>query len=194
MAAQGLPMATKLVSMITVISASNRQDNFTRPFAEYYYTRLQQYSKEPVAFLALDEITENFIDTTMYAASEQAPVIARLQDEFILPARKFVFVLPEYNGSYPGVLKAFFDAVSVREYKASFAGKKAALIGTSSGRAGNLRGIDHFGDVLNHVGIVLYPNKLPVSGIKQLLDPDLQIADPVTLEVLDTHARAFVAF
>jgi len=180
--------------MITVISASNRMENFTRPFAEYYHAQLQQYSEEPVAFLSLDEITENFIDTKMYAAAQQAPVITRLQDEFILPAHKFVFVVPEYNGSYPGVLKAFFDAISVREYRASFTGKKAALIGTSSGRAGNLRGLDHFSDVLNHVGIVVHPNKLPVSSIKQLLDQDLQITDPATRQVLEAHAQAFVAF
>lgn len=187
-------MTTKLISMITVISASNRMDNYTRPFAEYYFSRLQAHSEEPVAFLSLDEITENFIDTTMYAAAEQAPVITRLQDEFILPAQKFVFVLPEYNGSYPGVLKAFFDAVSVREYSASFKGKKAALIGTSSGRAGNLRGIDHFGDVLNHVGIVIHPNKLPVSRIKELLDSQGEIIDEATRLALDAHARNFVAF
>ena len=187
-------MATKPTSMITVISASNRLDNFTRPFAEYYYSRLREHSEEPVSFLSLDEITENFIDTTMYAATEQAPVITRLQDEHIIPARKFVFVLPEYNGSYPGVLKAFFDAVSVREYRASFLGKKAALIGTSSGRAGNLRGLDHFGDVLNHVGIVLYPKKLPISQIKGLLDGRGGISDAPTRQVLDAHARAFVAF
>jgi NAD(P)H-dependent FMN reductase len=180
--------------MITVISASNRLDNFTRPFAEYYHTRLEAYSEEPVAFLSLDEIHDNFIDTEMYGATNQAPIIVRLQDEFIIPAHKFVFVLPEYNGSYPGVLKAFFDAVSVREYKASFQGKKAALLGTSAGRAGNLRGLDHFGDVLNHVGMVLLPNKMPISQIKNLLDENGAISDEPTRKTLDAHARAFVSF
>jgi NAD(P)H-dependent FMN reductase len=180
--------------MITVVSASNRLDNFTRPFAEFYHACLEQLSSEPVGFLALDEISENFIDTTMYGATEQAPVVVRLQDELILPAQKLVFVIPEYNGSYPGVLKAFFDAVSVREYQASFKGKKAALIGTSTGRAGNLRGLDHFGDVLNHVGMVLLPNKLPISSIKHLLAKDGQIADQPTRDVLAAHARSFLAF
>lgn len=180
--------------MITVVSASNRMENFTRPFAEFYYNCLQEYSPDPVGFLSLDEITENFIDTTMYGADEQAPIIVQLQDDYILPANKFAFVIPEYNGSYPGVLKAFFDAVSVREYSASFKGKKAALIGTSSGRAGNLRGLDHFGDVLNHVGMVLLPNKLPISSIKTLLNKRGEIVDAPTRDVLATHARNFVAF
>lgn len=180
--------------MITVVSASNRLDNYTRPFAEYYHACLEMQSDGPVGFMSLDEIHENFIDTKMYGADEQAPVIVRLQDEFILPAQKFVFVIPEYNGSYPGVLKAFFDAVSVREYSASFRSKKAALVGISTGRAGNLRGLDHFGDVLNHVGMVLLPNKLPISGIKNLLDAEGRIADGLTRELLAAHAKSFLAF
>jgi NAD(P)H-dependent FMN reductase len=48
----------------------------------------------------------------------------------------------------PGSLKLFIDACSVREYKQNFKGKKAALVGIASGRAGNLRGMDHLTGVM----------------------------------------------
>lgn len=60
-----------------------------------------------------------------YGPSDQSPQVTTIQDELIIPADKFYFVVPEYNGSFPGILKFFLDACSVREMKRSFAGKKS---------------------------------------------------------------------
>ena len=66
----------------------------------------------------------------------------------------------------------FFDALSVRKYGESFKGKKVALIGVSAGRAGNLRGMEHLTGFLNYLGMIVYPDKLPISNIEQQLEGD----------------------
>jgi chromate reductase, NAD(P)H dehydrogenase (quinone) len=105
-----------------------------------------------------------------------------------------VYIVPEYNGGFPGVLKLFLDACSVREYKKTFKGKKAALVGIATGRAGNLRGLEHLTGILNHVGTVVLPNRLPISSIEKLMDDDGIIRDPATLKVIEKQMDEFLLF
>lgn len=180
--------------MITVISGTNRRGSESRQFANYYTEQLRIHSDEEVRLLGLEDIPHDWFSPDMYVASSLPPTLIELQETFILPARKFAFVIAEYNGGLPGSLKLFIDAVSVRKYRENFAGKKAALIGVASGRAGNLRGMDHLTAVLNHLGAIVMPDKLPISRIEQLMDNDGVITDQATQQLLQSHAQAFVDF
>ncbi len=179
--------------MITVISGVNRKGSKTKIFAHQYAALLREAGAEEVKFLALEDVNHDWFHAAMYGAADQSESLAKLQDEYILPASKLVFVMPEYNGSFPGVVKLFIDACSVREYQKNFVGKKAALIGVASGRAGNLRGLDHFADILNHVGTISFPNKLPISSIGELLNEDNEI-NAHTVQVMREHAVSFLKF
>jgi NAD(P)H-dependent FMN reductase len=180
--------------MITVISATNRKDSEAHDFAKFYAQTLRKRTDEEVKVLALEEIPHDWFHPGMYAENGQSPSLARLQDEFMLPAGKFVFVIPEYNGSFPGVLKLFLDGCSVRKYHETFKGKKAALLGVASGRAGNLRGMDHLTGILHFLGRVVLPNKLPVSLIRKLTDADGNITDSYTREVIEKQAEELIQF
>lgn len=157
--------------MITIISGTNRPNSFTRRIAEHVSTALQNKTTQPVNTIFLDEYPGDFVHQNMYDSKQQVKWLSDLQDKMIVPAERFIYLSPEYNGSITGVLKAFIDALSVREYGPSFGHKKAAIIGVASGRAGNLRGIDHLVGVLNHVGTVVVPKgMLPISEVKGLFD------------------------
>ena len=93
---------------------------------------------------------------------------------------KFLFIVPEYNGSFPGILKLFIDLVP----PAMFYGKKAALVGVSDGRAGNLRGLDHLTSILNYVRMDVLWHKPKLSAISSLLEGDgsLQEETRIVLE------------
>ena len=54
--------------------------------------------------------------------------------------------------------------------------------------------MDHLADVLNHVGTVVLPNKLPISRIEELLDEEGVIVDELTLQVMEVHAQELAAF
>ena len=178
--------------MVTVISGTNNKGNKTKIFAQYVYSRLKTKTDEVVHYLALDEITHDYFFPEMY--KNQASSLSKLQDEYILPAQKFVILSPEYNGGIPGSLKLFIDACSVREYSANFKNKKAALIGTASGRAGNLRGMDQLAQILNHVGTIVMPNKLPISSIGSVLNDKDEIVLDSTIKAIDKQLDDFLVF
>lgn len=180
--------------MITVISGTNRKNSECLQFARKFVEAIQEKTDEEVKLLALEDIPHDWFHPDMYESDGQSPSLTQLQDEYMLPADKFVFVTPEYNGSFPGSVKLFIDACSVRAYKATFKNKKAALVGIATGRAGNLRGMEHLTGVLNHLGIIVMPNKLPISRIAQLMDTNRNITDAVTLSVIGKHMEEFLAF
>ncbi len=179
--------------MITVISGTNRTGAKTHIFAKKYAELLKEHSDEDVRYFSLENLPQDFYHNAMYAEAGQSKDLGKIQDEQLLAASKWVIFSPEYNGSYPGILKLFIDAISIRNYKGTFVGKKVALLGVASGRAGNLRGMDHLTGIFNHVGATVFPNKLPISQIGGVLSEEAEINE-ATVEVLKGHITSFLAF
>ncbi len=180
--------------MITIISGTNRKNSEAAQFADHYASLLRNKSSEEVRLLKLEDLPHDWFHTAMYEEESQSNSIATIQDEYILPAERFVFIVPEYNGSFPGVLKLFIDACSIRNYKGNFDRKKAALVGIASGRAGNLRGLDHLTGILIHLGAIIYPEKVHIASIPNLKDNAGKIADSKTLQVIERQADGFLGF
>ena len=179
--------------MITIISGTNRKDAKTHIFAKKYAELVEKSTSEKVSFFSLEDLPNDILSVDMYSETGQSSGLATIQDEIMIPANKIVIVSPEYNGSYPGVVKLFLDACSIRNYKGTFSEKKFALVGVASGRAGNLRGMDHLAGVVNHVGGTVFSNKLPISSIGNVLSDDNHIDDS-TIETMQKHIDAFLAF
>ncbi len=179
--------------MITIISGTNRKNSKTREVANHYYEVFKELANEEVKLLGLEDVPLDMLNAEMYSEAGQSEDLAKIQDEYLLPADKYFIVSPEYNGSFPGVLKLFLDAVSIRQYKETFKGKKAGLAGVASGHAGNLRGMDHLMGVLHHVGTDVMPNKLPLSKIGSLT-ADGKIVDEGTKGAIRDHIEAFLAY
>lgn len=179
--------------MITVISGTNRRESESLLFARQIAAFLEANTDETVKLLPLESIPHDWFHPEMYEKDQQSPSLRSLQDEYILPAQKFIFVVPEYNGSIPGALKLFLDACSIREYQTNFKNKKAALIGVATGRAGNLRGIDHLTAILHHMGTHIMPAYLPISRIGALTEEG-NILDEDTLKIMEQFAINFLAY
>lgn len=180
--------------MITVFSGTNRKNSRTAIFAQQAFEYFKELGAE-VQYLSMTDLPADMLHIDMYQAENQSAALAALQNQYMIAANKFYFVIPEYNGSYPGIVKAFLDACSIRAYKESFhGGKKAALLGVAGGRAGNLRGMEHLTGVLNYLQINVMPNRQPLSSIEQLLDTEGNITDQATLDVIKRHVQEFIDF
>ncbi len=152
--------------MITLISGTNRPNSLTSKFSKIYYGMLQkQYSA--TKYFDLESLPVEVLHTDVYEKGKKPDAILEIQQEIFLPTEKFIFVFPEYNGSFPGILKLLID---VMDSRIAFSGKKAALIGISTGRAGNLRGMDHLAAVMNHMNVHVLPFLLPISGVQHEMD------------------------
>lgn len=180
--------------MITVISGTNRRNNRTYPIAKQLFEMFRKTTLEHVELLNLEDLPLDFIHTGMYTPDGQNEALRKLQDDYMIPADKFCIVSPEYNGSYPGILKLFIDACSIREYKPTFSNKKAVLVGVATGRAGNLRGIDHLKGSLNHVGTIVMPGILPLSSVNKISDENGQIIEPGNVAAMQKIVESFLAF
>ena len=166
--------------MYTIISGTNRTDSKTLQIALQY----QQ-------FLATKGIEANLVSLVNLEVSNRNDQIRELEKDVLIPTTKFIFVSPEYNGSIPGVLKSLIDNTDIQKV---WWGKKALLVGVSSGRAGNLRGMEHLTGILHYVKVVVHPNKLPISIIDKLMDGEGHIIDKLTLSVINEQLHEFISF
>jgi len=171
---------------VSIFSSSNRTDNKTKIFSETYANLLDEQGIES-QICTLEQLPSKLSGTDMYAFDNE--VMQEIVEKYLSSVDKLVFVVPEYNGSFPGILKLFIDAIR----PVNFAGKKAALVGISSGRSGNLRGMDHLTGILNYIKVDVYHHKLPIASINDMLDGD-QVTDEEVLKRLQQQIRGFMKF
>ena len=167
--------------MITIISGSSRQDNNTKKVALEYQRLLKEQFNEESVLYALDDISVTSRDEAFVAAERT----------FLVPATKFIIVMPEYNGSYPGILKLMIDHSDVKNV---WAHKKVLLVGVATGRAGNLLGMEHLTGSLLHMRMLVHPNRLPISSVDKLLNAEKRFHDEGTLKAIHTQLNEFVLF
>lgn len=166
--------------MITVISGSSRAGNNTKKVAKLYDSLLKQRGIDH-SFLSLDEET---VHTRNDAFRD-------VENKYLVPADKFIIVMPEYNGSYPGILKLLIDHSDIAR---AWKNKKVLLTGVSTGRAGNLRGMEHLTGSLLHMKMLVHPNRLPISQVDKLIGENELITDHGTLKAVNAQLDEFVAF
>lgn len=166
--------------MYTIISGTNRQDSNTLKVAKHYEHLLKQKGIE-TAFVTLQGLN----------VLERNPEFEKIERLFLIPATKFIFISPEYNGSIPGVLKAMFDISDIQK---AWWGKKALLTGVSTGRAGNLRGMEHLTGILHYLKMFVHPDKLPISVVNKLFNEKGDIVDKSTLQAIETQVDEFIKF
>lgn len=173
--------------MVTIIASTNRPGSSTLKLAEYYKRQLAEKGLE-TTLLSLAQLPPNLIETDLYGKRSEA--FEAIQS-IITATDKFLFVIPEYNGSYPGTLKVFIDACSLPE---SFYDKKAALVGLSSGKYGNIRGIDHFTGVCHYLNLHVMPLKIHISSIRKEMDEHGNITPEDTLKFTNEQMDKFIKF
>ncbi len=173
--------------MVTIISSTNRPGSSTLKLAQYYQNKFREKGIE-AGLLSLSQLPPNLIDTDLYGQRSAAfePIQA-----IVTQTQKFLFVIPEYNGSFPGVLKVFMDACSFPE---SFYEKKAALVGISSGKYGNIRGVDHFTGICNYMHLHVMPLKIHIPSIHKELDADGNLFNADTLKYTNEQIDKFIKF
>ncbi len=149
--------------MITIISSTDRPKSKTLQVAQQTLSYLQEMTNQKISLLDLSLIDFNELNSHPYQSDNT--YANSIRQEYLISSKQFVFIIPEYNGSFSGILKYFIDIVSTVDFKPTFHNKSALLIGVSEGRAGNLRGLTHFASILIHMGIMVIPNSLPISSI-----------------------------
>jgi chromate reductase len=166
--------------MITIISGTQRPGSNTQKVALIYQQLLKEKGKN-TNILSLEGLNILRRDADF----------EKIEREILIPTKAFIIITPEYNGSFPGSLKLLIDACKP---PVVWHNKKVLLTGVSSGRAGNLRGMDHLTGIFNHIKITVHPNKLPLSGINNLLTETGTFNDEATLMAVNQQLDEFLAW
>jgi len=165
--------------MITVISGTNRQDSMTLKIANIYHKLLSGHAEVELLSLADKQVWDR--------GSEMLAI----EEKYLIPAQKFVFIIPEYNASFPGILKLMMDNSDIKK---CWWYKKAMLVGISDGRAGNLRGVEHMTSILHYLKVNVLYNKLLLSKVKEELDVNGEFLKPETAELVNIQVEEFLKF
>jgi NAD(P)H-dependent FMN reductase len=109
--------------------------------------------------LPVDDAGETIKDPRFSAAMERADGI--------------VIVSPEYNHSFPGLLKHVLDSC-LKEY----IHKAAGIVGVSAGVFGGARMIEHFQPVLRELGLVSIFWDVNFGSVGKVFDESGRLLDP----------------
>src|SRR5947209_9946185 len=168
-------MRTMQSGPLLIVSGSNRPNSNTLRVArivEGHYKRLGA----PVELYGLEQLPPEVFAPEAYSRKPEAFV--RVQER-VLRAPGIHVVTPEYNGSFPGVLKYFIDLLKFPE---SFEDKPVAFVGIASGAWGGLRAVEQLQMVFGYRNAHVYPDRVFLPLISGKLAPDGTLADPALNE------------
>jgi chromate reductase, NAD(P)H dehydrogenase (quinone) len=172
---------------IVVVSCTNRPNSNTLKVSRIYQNILTS-KKINSKLLDFRDLPENlaFGETFGKKSEKYKKLIA----DYVTGNSKFIFIVPEYNGSFPGILKTFLDSMHPREW----ADKDVCLVGISDGRAGNLRGMEHLTGICQYLKMHVYHNKLPISIVNKLLDEEGNFNNEAQYKASESQIEGFAAF
>lgn len=174
--------------MWTIISGTNRKGANTLKIAKSYQQIARGLGVD-IELISLEDLPLDLISVDMYHTPHSN--LEAWMDQYVYPAEKFTFIVPEYNGSIPGIFKLWMDAVDIHR---AFKFKKVSIVGVSNGRAGNLRGLDELTNIAHYLKMNVFYQKIPISVVKNLLDQNDQIADEATIKLVEQQIEQFKTY
>lgn len=161
--------------MLLVLSGTNRPNANTRKVA----LRSLKYAEEAWKmggdsrldlkphFLDLGKLREDIFSTNSYG--EKPEWFVKEFQEPVLAASGMVVVTPEYNGSFPGVLKYFIDMLKFPE---SLVGAPICFVGVAAGQFGALRSIEQLSMIFAYRNANIFGEKLYIPGVNSVIQED----------------------
>ena len=171
---------------IVVFSCTNRPNSNTLKVSKIYEQILKSKGVE-VKVLDFSTLPHSIAFSETFGNRTES--YSEIIKEYVSAYSKFIFVIPEYNGSFPGILKTFLDSMHPREW----ANKDACLVGIADGRAGNLRGMEHLTGILNYLKMHVYHDKLPISIINKVMDEEGKFGEE-QLRACTIQVEGFIEF
>ncbi len=171
-----------------IVCGTNRKDSVSFQIAQIYRELLSELGQES-ELIDLKDVPADFAYTALYENAGKHPEFNTFR-ETMGNADKFVFIVPEYNGSFPGILKTFIDGL---KYPTTFRDKKCALVGLSSGIQGAGLALSHLTDIFHYCGMTVMALKPKLSHIDTHFE-DGRIVNKLYRDLLRQQAGKLISF
>lgn len=173
--------------MIAIVSGTNRPDSNTRKVVGQIES-LYKKQNAVTSLIDLANLPPGIFDPGSYA---EKPTAFKPFSDGVLEADGLVVVTPEYNGGMPGVLKYFIDML---EFPESFEAKPVCFVGLAAGSWGALRPVEQLQQIFGYRNAHIYPKRVFLSGIYDLLDDTGAFTDEDIVGRLEKQAVGFIDF
>jgi len=172
---------------ILIVSGTNRPASNTLKIAKIVAEQYRLQNLETQLY-DLTEMPASVFLPTVYATK---PLEFAAIQQMVLDSAGLHVITPEYNGSFPGILKYFIDLL---KFPQSFDRKPVAFVGISDGAFGGLRPVEQLQMVFGYRNAHVYPDRVFIAGIRHKLDAQGQLNDPALVERLGKQAHGFARF
>ena len=176
--------------MIAIVCGTNREDAVSKKISRIYKKHLDNLSEES-QIIDLAELPYDFAFSALYSKSGKNQEFNKYR-QWMIEANKFIFIVPEYNGSFPGVLKMFIDGL---KFPDTFKNKKCALTGLSSGVQGGGLALSHLTDIFNYCGMNVLALKPKLARISENMDMEREvITNSLYNELIEEQVNGLIKF
>lgn len=170
-----------------IISGTNRPGSRTRQISNLIQGLYQELG-EQVEILDLAELPYQELTGLQYGDSAIHLAWSKAIEK-VTGADGLIFVVPEYNGSFPGALKYFIDHWRFPE---SFESRPVCYVGLG-GLFGGLRPVEHLQQVMGYRNAFQFPSRIFLMNIFKTLKEG-KLEDPFALQLLRAQALGFQKF
>jgi chromate reductase len=172
---------------ILIISGTNRPLSNALKVARVLLGHYQRMDVK-ADLLSLADLPREVFDGAAYAS--KPPGMLAIQQR-VLQASGLHVITPEYNGSFPGVLKYFIDMLKFPE---SFESRPVAFTGEAAGVWGGIRSVEQLQLIFGYRNAYIFPQRVFIPGISQKFDADGRLIDAEIDQRLAKQAQAFAMF
>lgn len=177
-----IPMYT-----ITIISGTDRPNSNALRVANFVNSR---YDKLNISSKVVDLSDFPIQDV---AGGKYGKKIQSVEtfNEPILKSDGLIFVIPEYNGSFPGIFKLFIDYLP---FPAAFKGMPIAFIGEASGSFGGLRAVEQAQMIAAYRNAFVFPERVFITRVNENFDSETGLKVPLQAQLMNDLIRNFADF
>lgn len=172
--------------MICILSGTNRVRSKTRQVAGLVQKLYEDFN-EKTHLVDLKKLPLESLFSKPYGKNIPQPI--RSEVLRLNRSSGLVIVCPEYNGSFPGILKFFMDHW---DWPVSFRNRKCALVGLGASSGGR-QALRHLQDILHRGQALIYHQKVFLPQVQELVKGG-RIQSPSAVRLLKKQTRGFLEF
>lgn len=175
------------MTSITILSGTDRPGSQALKIAHYIQPLYDRHGAE-AKVVSLRDFPLREAEGGKYG--ESLPEIEAFREQ-VIRTDGLVIVVPEYNGSFPGILKMFIDYLPFPE---AFENMPIAFIGESSGAFGALRAVEQLQMVCAYRNAQIFPERVFIQRVTQNFSETDGIKDEFVSKLLDSQIQGFSRF
>jgi NAD(P)H-dependent FMN reductase len=179
---------------VLVFAGSAREASFNKKLARVAAEAATKAGAD-VTYVDLAECEMPVYNGDLEAASGVPETALRLK-KLLAAHDALIIAAPEYNGSITPLLKNTIDWLSRPSEGAPgaaiFKGKVAAIMATSGGMLGGLRGLVHLRAILTNLHVIVIPAQRAIGKAGSVFDATGAITDDAVQESIDKIAVQLV--